>query len=144
MADPVHITDIPLFDWLSLERAPRVGPLTMARLLDAFGSPGAVLEVGPEEMMRRAGLNEKHARSIADFSPPKDAILRDMETLDKLDVRVVSRWHPDYPTNLKDIYDPPALLFVRGSLRPEDSKAVAVVGTRSHSLRVGGHLAHHP
>jgi DNA processing protein len=130
MADPAHIADIPLFDWLSLERAPRVGPLTMARLLDAFGAPGAALAAGPEEIMRRAGLGEKHARAIAAFSPPKEAILRDMETLDGLGVRVVSRWHSDYPANLKDIYDPPALLFVRGSLRPEDTRAVAVVGTR--------------
>lgn len=130
MADPVHIADIPLFDWLSLERAPRVGPLTMARLLDAFGTPRSVLEAGEEEIVRRAGLGEKLARSIASFKPPKDDILRDMETLERLGVRVISRWHPDYPANLKDIYDPPALLFVRGSILPEDTRAVAVVGTR--------------
>lgn len=120
-----------IFDWLALERIPRVGPLTIARLYDAFGSPRAAMEANPREIRQRAGLSEKLAHVIADFRPPRDDIVREMEILRKLDARIISRWDEDYPPNLKEIYDPPALLFVRGVIISQDSRAVAVVGARN-------------
>ena len=131
MADPQVPKDIPVSDWLALERIPRVGPLSIARLMDAFGSPRASMEAGADEITRRTGLSEKLARTIADFIPPKDAIDKDMEILESLDAKVVTRWDEEYPENLTQIYDPPALLFVRGKLLKEDGNAVAVVGTRN-------------
>jgi DNA processing protein len=120
-----------IFDWLALERIPRVGPLTIARLHDAFGSPRAAMEADPQEIRRRTGLSEKLANVIAGFKPPQDDIVREMEILQKLGARIVSRWDDDYPPNLKEIYDPPALLFVRGEIVPQDTRAVAVVGARN-------------
>jgi len=99
--------------------------------MDAFGSPRSAMEAGPAEIARRAGLSEKIAEAIAAFKPPVDEIARDMETLARLGARVISRWDEDYPSNLKEIYDPPALLFVRGEIMPEDAKAIAIVGTRN-------------
>ncbi len=121
----------PLFQWLALERIPRVGPLTIARLYEGFKSPKAALQADFPQIRRVTGLSEKLARTIADYVIPRDDILRDMETLDRLGVRLITRWDPDYPSNLQEIYDPPALLFVRGTLVPEDSRAVAMVGTRN-------------
>ncbi len=66
-------------------------------------------------------------------SRPTDEIVRDVETLEKLGARVLTRWDPEYPANLPEIYDPPALLFVRGAIVPADSRAVAVVGSRTPS-----------
>ena len=131
MTEPVSIDDSALYDWLALERIPRVGPLTMAKLRNAFGGPRAALEADTNRIRRLAGLSEQLARTISEFVVPRDEILRDIETLAKLEIRVVTRWDPDYPLNLKEIYDPPALLFVRGEIKPEDSRAVAVVGTRN-------------
>jgi DNA processing protein len=131
MTEPVSIDDSALYDWLALERIPRVGPLTMAKLRNAFGGPRAALEADSNRIRRLAGLSEQLALTISEFVVPRDEILRDIETLAKLEIRVVTRWDPDYPLNLKEIYDPPALLFVRGEIKPEDSRAVAVVGTRN-------------
>ena len=131
MTAPVSTDDSTVYDWLALERIPRVGPLTMAKLRNAFGSPRAALEADANRIRRLAGLSEQLARTISEFVIPGDEILRDIETLAKLEIRVVTRWDPDYPSNLKEIYDPPALLFVRGEIKPEDSRAVAVVGTRN-------------
>jgi DNA processing protein len=105
----------------------------MARLIEAFGTPGAALAADYDSIRRRSDLSERLARSVADFSPPWDQIQKDMELLSRLGARVVTRWDADYPTNLLDIYDPPALLFVRGAFVPEDVRAVAVVGTRNPS-----------
>jgi DNA processing protein len=131
MTAPVSTDDSALYDWLALERIPRVGPLTMAKLRNAFGNPRAALEADTNRIRRLAGLSEQLARTISEFVVPRDEILRDIETLAKLEIRVVTRWDPDYPSNLKEIYDPPALLFVRGEIKPEDSRAVAVVGARN-------------
>jgi DNA processing protein len=144
MAGRQVYSDDQTFDWLALERVPRVGPITIGRLLNAFGSPRAAREAGAPEICRRAGLNETLARTIAEFSPCEDEILKDMELLDKLGARVVTRWDSDYPGNLKDIYDPPAVLFVRGRVTPEDGKAIAIVGTRNPSrygLEMTGRIA---
>ncbi len=123
--------DSALYDWLALERIPRVGPLTMAKLHSAFGSPRAALEADADKIRRLTGLNEQLARTISGFVVPRDQILKDIDTLKELQVRVITRWDQDYPFNLEQIYDPPALLFVRGEIKNEDSRAVAIVGTRN-------------
>ncbi|MCA1959568.1 MAG: DNA-processing protein DprA [Desulfomonile sp.] len=125
--------DSTTYDWLALERVPGVGPLTMARLFDAFGSPGRALEASATEIRRRTGIREGLAHAIADFTPPADEIARDLELLSKLGVRVMTRWDADYPSLLREIYDPPALLFVRGKIALENEIAVAIVGTRDPS-----------
>jgi DNA processing protein len=112
----------------------------MARLIDAFGSPRSAMSASAEEIRRRTGLSENLARSIAESVPAGDQIAGDLEALDRLHSRVITRWDQDYPANLKDIYDPPAILFMRGQIVPEDSRAVAVVGTRNPS-RYGREIA---
>jgi len=131
MADPSSAPGDLLFDWLALERIPRVGPLTIARLYNAFGDPRAAMKARAGEIRRRTGLSEKLAGIIADFSPPEDEIKKDMDLLERLGVQVVTRWAPDYPPRLKEIHDPPALLFVRGAFAQEDDQAVAIVGARN-------------
>jgi DNA processing protein len=131
-----------LGDWLALERIPRVGPLTMARLISAFGSPRAAMQANAREIRCRTSLSEKLAHSIADFVPPEAEISRDINILEKLAVRIITRWDDDYPPNLQEIYDPPALLFVRGSIKPDDGQAVALVGTRNPT-RYGLDMARH-
>lgn len=120
-----------LSDWLALERIPRVGPLTIARLIAAFGSPRAAMVANRDEIRKRTGLGEKLADTIACFAPSKDDIRKDIEKLEKLNARVVTRWDNGYPKNLLEIYDPPAMLFVRGKILPEDARAVGIVGTRN-------------
>lgn len=131
MADPSSASGDFLFDWLALERIPRVGPLTIARLYSAFGDPRAAMKARAVEIRRRTGLSEKLAGIIADFTPPEDEIKKDMDLLQRLDVRVVTRWAQEYPPSLQEIHDPPALLFVRGTLSREDYRAVAIVGARN-------------
>ena len=123
----------PLFEWLALERIPRVGPVSIAKLIGAFGTPRAVMEAEAREIQRRTGLSERLARSIADFVTPHDAIEKDMVLLERLEAQVITRWDESYPLYLKEIYDPPALLFVRGHITEQDRRAVAIVGTRNPS-----------
>lgn len=56
-----------------------------------------------------------------------------IESLREQGVRLLTILDDDYPRNLREIYNRPPFLFVRGELRPEDDQAVAVVGTRTAS-----------
>jgi DNA processing protein len=119
-----------LFHWLALERVPGIGPLSIARLIKAFGSPEKALQASREKI-RQAGLTQRAAENIASSNVANEKILKDIETLRDIGAHVITRWDPNYPENLQEIYDPPALLFVRGEFSAQDVNAVAVVGTRN-------------
>lgn len=117
---------------LSLLSIPGIGPYRIRNLIGHFGSPGAVLEAGTEDLRRVEGIDEKTARSIragADPGFPE----RQMMLTEKLGVRMVSYWDAEYPELLKSIYDPPVLLYVKGSLEDLPERRLAVVGMRSPS-----------
>ncbi|MGA8832816.1 MAG: DNA-processing protein DprA [Desulfomonilaceae bacterium] len=120
-----------IYDWLALERIPLVGPLTLAKLVESFGGPSQVFRASAADIRRRTGLSERLSNSIAFYKPQAQEIRKDMDLLKHLGAELITRWGVNYPSNLKDIYDPPAILFVRGSLLPKDSKAIAMVGTRN-------------
>ena len=93
-----------------------------------FGTLGKAWGSGLTEL-RAAGLDGRSAHSIASR---KLAIDPDAE-LAELAANGVHAltWHDDaYPARLKEIYDAPPVLFIRGELTPDDERSVAVVGTR--------------
>ncbi len=116
MVDRIPGPDQDIRDWLTLDRIPSVGPLTIAKLIEAFGSPGKILEANAHSIRVRSGVSERLSISISRFKPELSEIEKDLLTLERLQARIVTRWDDGYPENLKDIYDPPAFLFVRGSL----------------------------
>lgn len=120
-----------LFYWLALERVPGVGPLSIARLIKAFGTPGKALSASQEEIRERAGLSRRAAENIGSWEIHSEKITKDIQTLRDIGASILPRWDPAYPENLQEIYDPPALLFVRGDFNPQDMNSVAIVGTRN-------------
>jgi DNA processing protein len=97
-------------------------------LLDRFGSPEAVFGAAPNEMQDIAGLSERVVSRLADesFIPTGEQL----QFLRSAGVRVVPRDADDYPRNLREIPDPPAVLFVRGRMDEKDRFAVGLVGSR--------------
>jgi len=67
------------------------------------------------------------------LAPGKEFAKRQMERLQNSGTRLLTFWDTDYPTSLKEIYDPPAFLFVKGRIESVDECAVAIVGTRQPS-----------
>ena len=107
---------------------PTIGRVRLGRLEQHFGTLAEAWQAGPAELAR-AGLDEKVVRSIVTWRPrisPPD----EMEKLEQKGVQVLTYHDLHYPARLKEIYDYPPLLYVRGSLLPEDEWCLAVVGTR--------------
>ena len=126
-------------DILILSRIPGVGPGRLRALLEAYGSAGEVAASSPRSLCMIEGIEEKTAGSVAAFF--RSGAARDAgrfaddqrKRLERSGARAVTLWDPAYPSSLRNIYDPPPLLFVRGTLRDEDAGSVAVVGTRRPS-----------
>ncbi|MCF8034058.1 MAG: DNA-processing protein DprA [Desulfarculaceae bacterium] len=131
-----------LLDWLGLKLIPGVGSVTYARLLAAFGSPGAALGAPLGALKAIPRLREGVARAVhrRAWAADPEAELKGLEALG---ARVVALGSPEYPPLLAGVHAPPPLLFVRGSLGPCAGGGVAVVGSRNMSpygRRLAGEL----
>ncbi len=115
---------------LALHLVPGLGPRLTAALLERFGSAVAVLQARAEELRQVAYLGEKLAGDIAQALEQAD-VNGELEQMARHTVEVRVLGTPDYPAALATISTPPHLLYVRGTLRTEDGKAVAVVGSRN-------------
>lgn len=118
-----------LYYWVALSMAPGVGCVLFKRLIEAFGSPAGVFQASPRDLERVEGIGPKVVTSLKRFGW-KELVDRELRSLEKMGARLVTFADEEYPPSLKQIYDPPPLLYVLGSLKPQDQTAVAVVGSR--------------
>src|SRR4030043_2010213 len=117
------------FYWLALSLTPGVGSILIKRLLDRFRTPEDVFRAPLKELLKIEGLGEKVAREIQ-RGPVIERVEREFNLLKEMGGKIVTLQDEDYPKRLRDIYDPPALLYVRGELKRQDELAVAIVGSR--------------
>ncbi|MFH1406614.1 MAG: DNA-processing protein DprA [Candidatus Omnitrophota bacterium] len=109
-----------------------VGYMRLNALLEKFGSTENIFKVSPARLEEVEGIKPDLARKIID-APALPALKIELELIKKHNVRVLSVFDENYPKNLKQIYDPPIILYVKGELIPEDEAAIAVVGSRMAS-----------
>jgi len=114
--------------WIGFSMIPRIGRVKISQLESYFGSLEPAWQANPAEL-KRSGLDSSSINAIANWRP-KISLEAEMEKLNRYGVKALT-WHdPDYPSRLKEIYDYPPILYVRGSLLPQDEWCLAVVGTR--------------
>lgn len=116
--------------WVWLTRRRGVGTLTAVRLLDRFGTPERVYFAQAEEYDQIEALSATGKYSLSDKSLEEtERILADC---DRLGYRLLTLQDSDYPERLKNIPDPPLLLYLRGRLPHVDEELViGIVGTRN-------------
>ena len=115
--------------WLALNRIPHLGAVRFRRLEAYFGELANAWSASAGEL-RAAGIEERVACEIA-AARQQTSPDAEVEQLRKAGVEALN-WHdPGYPSRLKEISDPPPVLYVKGNLLPSDELAVAVVGTRN-------------
>jgi len=118
--------------WLALNRIRGIGPARFRRLLDAYGSAEQVWR-GDARGWQAAGLD---ARTTAAFEAQRRRIApeTELERLERLHVGALRFTDPGYPRLLCEIAQPPAILYIRGTLTGADEWALAVVGTRRATM----------
>jgi len=113
--------------WLLWNRVPGVGPTRFYKLLEEFGNMTEAWKASPETL--KPLLGEKAFAGWREVRENWDADA-EMEKIDHHRYRVYLFSEPDYPPLLKQIADPPPVLYCRGGFEYGDDIAVAIVGTR--------------
>ena len=116
--------------WLALHRTPGIGARRYMRLLNSFDSPAAIFSA-THDQLRNAGVHSKSINSVK--NPDWEAVDRDLTWLAEPGNRLLTCLDPGYPALLKEIPDPPALLFVHGDPDYLNQPQLAVVGSRNPS-----------
>lgn len=120
------------FYWLALHLIPGIGSVFAKRLLDRFKTPRAIFHASYRELMEVEGLGAKAAGEIR-RGPPEQAVRKELTLLEQSGARIVTLMDEDYPPRLREIHDPPALLYLKGELTAADQLAVSIVGSRKIS-----------
>jgi DNA processing protein len=121
-------SDADLQSWLALALTPELSPRTMARLLEAFGSPQAIFAASESELASWK-LPPATLKAITGRSSLARAE-KELRRAQQAGVALVSWADPRYPPLLRQIYDPPPVLYVRGEPALLARHQVAIVGTR--------------
>jgi DNA processing protein len=118
-----------LDSWVGLSLTPGVGGVLFRRLVVAFGSPEGALKASPHDLGRVEGVGPSVIASLRRFDW-KNTAEKEIRSSEKIGARILTWDDEQYPPNLKQIYDPPPILYVLGKVTPEDRGAIAVVGSR--------------
>jgi len=114
--------------WIALILTPGLGTRNAGKLISRFRTPQAVFRASRTEL-EGAGVSGAVAQSIASGCSFEDALEQQAKMLETGTV-AVTLTDPRYPAQLREIYDPPVVLFARGRLELLQSTKFAVVGTR--------------
>ncbi|MBF0194069.1 MAG: DNA-protecting protein DprA [Magnetococcales bacterium] len=123
-------------DWLRFIRVPGLGPVGIDRLLQHFGKPEAILDANQSNLSQVPGISPTMVANLSDFKKtvPKEPINNHLKQLLNIGGKVLILGTPEYPRLLKEIHDPPPVLFVLGDISHlNNPNAIAVVGSRRAS-----------
>jgi len=126
-----HSTAGDLADWLALSLTPGLGPTRSRRLVEFFGSASAVLRATLTEL-EATGMQAISAQSLA-TGKSAELAREEIAKAAEAGAAVIPLGDPRYPARLKEIYDPPLVLYVRGNAEILLQPGIAVVGTRHPS-----------
>lgn len=124
--------------WILLSKL-EISPRKRFALLEAFDSPCEIFQASRERLLEVPGITEQNADKI--LSLAREGVDKEKRIMEKVGAKILTILDPNYPPNLKEIFDPPVVLYVRGEIREEDKFAVAVVGTR-RPTQYGRSVAH--
>ncbi|HYL35041.1 MAG TPA: DNA-processing protein DprA [Bryobacteraceae bacterium] len=117
--------------WLALRLIPGLGARKSGQLVAQFRTPQAIFRASRDEL-EAGGLSGSLAQTIASGCTFDDAVDQQQKMLET-GTTLVPLADPAYPPRLKEIYDPPLALFVRGRIELLQSVMLGVVGTRRAS-----------
>ena len=114
--------------WVAFSEIPGIGRARLLQLKEYFGSLGNAWKA-PEGKLRQAGLDSRSVDALVNLRP-RISPAAEIENLERHKVKVLVCEDSCYPSRLREIYDYPPVLYVRGNLPSQGEPCLAVVGTR--------------
>lgn len=118
-----------LLPWFDLKSVPGIGNHLYKRLIDRFNSPESVFRSSPQQLLEVEGISANQATAILNYKPA-DRIKAELDLVGQKGYKIITLNDPAYPALLREIPDPPPLLYVCGTLEGS-GKNIAVVGSRN-------------
>ncbi|MFO7772975.1 MAG: DNA-processing protein DprA [Dehalococcoidia bacterium] len=133
MASALHMVGADeLKYWVGFSGIAGVGRVRISRLREFFGGLQDAWQA-PEGKLKQAGLDSRSVEALVAVRS-RISLDAEMEKLERSRVQVLVYEDPLYPSRLKEIYDYPPVLYVRGALPVQDEPCLAVVGTRRPTI----------
>jgi DNA processing protein len=115
---------------IALNLIEHVGPVRARLLLEHFGDAPKILAASKSALLRVRNIGDETAEAIATWEETID-LAGELKRISDFGCHVLISTDENYPASLREIYDPPLVLYVKGGLTAKDKNAVAMVGSRS-------------
>ena len=117
---------------IALNMVPHLGPLRLRKLLERLDSPQRILRASAVELQKVDGIGPEIAATLARWQDTID-LSAELALIEDFGARVITQADSLFPRALREIYNPPIVLYVRGTLTERDHHAVGIVGSRKTS-----------
>ncbi|HEY2083101.1 MAG TPA: DNA-processing protein DprA [Verrucomicrobiae bacterium] len=114
---------------VALNMIEHVGPVRVRQLLEHFDEAPKILSASRQQLLHVRGIGEETAESIVTWEKSVD-LAAEMKRVTDFGCEIVVQSDENYPAMLREIYDPPVVLYVKGKLTAKDKNGVAMVGSR--------------
>ena len=116
-----------------LNMIPSLSSISVTRLLKVFERPSEIFEASREELLAVEGISTRKINEIKK-SQQNIKLDRELRLAKENSIHIITILDRDYPENLRNIYDPPPVLYVMGKLQTCDCNSIAIVGSRRASF----------
>lgn len=114
---------------IALNMIEHVGPVRLRHMMQHLGDAVAVLSASRRDLQSIPGIGEDTAEAIVQWEQKVD-LKAELKRIQEFGCEIVIESDEVYPQMLREIYDPPMVLYVKGKLLPRDKNSVAIVGSR--------------
>lgn len=118
--------------WIWFSRIENLTPKTQLELLKQFKNPANLWNKKEEDLIKQK-INEKLAKRICEQKYKKD-LDKYLEYMQKNAIELINIYSQEYPENLKNIYDPPTFLYIKGNKEILNQKSISIVGCRNCTI----------
>ena len=116
--------------WLSLVK--NLGIKRKLKLLEIYKEPQIIYNLNKKELLKIEGIGETIANSILDIET-RNKIEKNILFMQENNINIISINDKYYPNLLKEIYDPPVSLYIKGNKKILNNKSIAIIGCRDAS-----------
>jgi DNA processing protein len=129
---------------VALNLIEHVGPVRVRQLLEYFGDAPTILAASRQRLLQVRNIGDEVADAIASWEKTID-LAAELKRIEEFGCRILTQEDEEYPELLRQIYDPPVVLYVKGKLLAKDKNSVALVGSRlttNYGIEVARKLAY--
>ena len=115
--------------WIWFSLIPNLGVKRKQKLLEVYGTPERIYKANKEELLKVNDIGEKLANNIVNSRIEK-IIEKHIKYMSENNIDIISKDEENYPHNLKEIYDPPISLYIKGNKEILKGNNIGIIGCR--------------